>query len=67
MAYIGYNKLWESEINGIVSRRDELQDLSISQLKLEVHGTYKKDEKITINFEPTDDLDIINKSYLDKK
>ena len=45
MAYISYNKLWESEFDGIVSKRDKLQDANISQLKLEVHDTYKKDEK----------------------
>ena len=67
MAYISYNKLRESEFDGIVSKRDKLQDLNISQLKLEVHDTYKKDEKITTNFEPTDNTDVINKGYLDEK
>ena len=67
MAYISYNKLWESEFDGIVSKRDKLQDLNINQLKLEVHDTYKKDEKITTNFEATDDSDVINKSFLDEK
>ena len=66
MAYISYNKFWESEFDGIVSKRDKLQDLNISQLKLEVHDTYKKDEKLT-NFEPVDDSDVINKAYLDEK
>ena len=67
MAYISYNKLWESEFDGIVSKRDKLQDLNISQLKLEVHDTYKKDEKLTTNFEPVDDSDVINKGYSDSK
>ena len=67
MAYISYNKLWESEFDGIVSKRDKLQDLNINNLKLEVHDTYKKDEKQTTNFEPVDDLDVINKAYLDGK
>ena len=67
MAYISYNKLWESEFDGIVSRRGKLQDLNISQLKLEVHDTYKKDEKLTTNFESVDDSDVINKAYLDEK
>ena len=67
MAYISYNKLWESEFDGIVSKRDKLQDLNISQLKLEVHDAYKKDEKITTNFEPIDNSDVINKGYLDEK
>ena len=67
MAYISYNKLWESEFDGIVSKRDKLQDVNISQLKLEVHDTYKKDEKLTTNFEPVDNEDVINKAYLDSK
>ena len=67
MAYISYNKLWESEFDGIVSKRDKLQDLNINQLKLEVHDTYKKDEKITTNFEPIDNADVINKAYLDEE
>ena len=41
--------------------------MNINQLKLEVHHTYKKDEKITTNFEPTDNSDVINKAYLDEK
>ena len=67
MAYISYNKLWESEFDGIVSKRDKLQDANISQLKVEVHDTYEKDEKLTTNFEAVDDIDVINKGYLDSK
>ena len=67
MAYISYKKLWESEFDGIVSKRDKLQDLIIIQLKLEVHDTYKKDEKITTNFEAVDNEDVINKGFLDSK
>ena len=67
MAYISYNKLWESEVDGIVSKRDELQDLNINQLKLEVYDAYKKDEKLKTNFEPNDNEDVINKGYLDSK
>ena len=67
MAYISYKNLLESEFDGIVSKRDKLQDLNINQLKLEVHDTYKKDEKITTSFEPTDDSYVINKAHLDDK
>ena len=67
MAYISYKKLWESEFDGIVSQKDKLQDLNIIQLKLEVHDTQKEDEKITTDFEPTDDSDVMNKTYLDEK
>ena len=66
MAFISYNKIWESEFDGIVSKRDNLQGLYINQLKLEVHDTYKK-EKLTTTFEPTDDSDVINKDHLDAK
>ena len=67
MAYISYNKLWENEFDDIVSKTDELQDLNNNQLKLELYVTYKKGKKITTNFEPTDDSDVINKGYLDEK
>ena len=67
MAYISYNKLWESEFDGIVSKRDKLQDLNINRLKMEVHDTYKKDEKLTTNFEPSNIEDVISKGYLDEK
>ena len=67
MAYISYNRLWESEFDGIVSKRDKLQDSNINQLKLEVHDTYKKVEKITTNFEAVNDEDVINKGFLDEK
>ena len=67
MAYISYNRLWESEFDGIVSKRDKLQDSNINELKLEVHDTYKKDEKITTTFGAVNDEDIVNKGYLDEK
>ena len=41
MAYISYNKLWESEFDGIVSKSDKLQDANTNQLKLEVYDAYK--------------------------
>ena len=37
MIYISYNKLWESEIDNIVSKRNKLEYLNIYQIKLEVH------------------------------
>ena len=67
MAYISYNKLWESEFGGIVSKKDKLQDSNIDQLKLEIHDSFRKDEKITTNFEPIDNEDVVNKGYLDEK
>ena len=67
MAFISYNKLWESEFDGIVSKRDKLQHLNINQLKLEVHDTYKKDDNITTDFEPFNKEDVMNKGHLDEK
>ena len=59
--------LWESVFVNIVSKRNKVQDLNINQLKLEVHDSYKKDEKITTNFEAVNDEDVVNKGYLDEK
>ena len=67
MAYVSYNRFWESNLDGIVSKRDNLQGLFFNHIKLEVHDTYKKDEKISTKFEPVDNEDAINKAYLDEK
>ena len=61
MAFISYNKLWESQFDKSVSKEDKTQDMIINQLKLEVHDTYKKDEKTTTNFEPILYGDVKNK------
>ena len=45
MAYISYNKLWESEFDNIVSKKDKRQDLNNNQLKLEVQESYGKHKK----------------------
>ena len=44
MAYISYNKIWESEFDTIVSKKDKLQDMNINQINFQVHDTYRKDE-----------------------
>ena len=36
-------------------------------MKIGVIDTYKKVEKISTSFKPTDDTDVINKAYLDTK
>ena len=41
MAFISYNKLWESEFHIIVSKKHKLQDLNVSQIKLKLDYTYK--------------------------
>ena len=44
-----------------------MQDSNLNQLKLKVNDTYKEDEKVTTNFEPSEDSDVINKAHLDGK
>ena len=41
--------------------------MHINQLKLKLNETYKKDEKISTNFEAVNDEDVIKKGYLDEK
>ena len=36
-------------------------------MKLKVHDTYKRYQKITTNFEAVNDEDVVNKPYLDEK
>ena len=67
MAFISYNKLWESEFDNVVSKKDKVQDMKINQLKLQVHDRYKKDEKLSTNFEAVKVEDVINKAYLDER
>ena len=67
MAFFSYNELWESGFDGIVSKRDKIQDLYNNQLKLEVYDSFKKDEKITTTFVAVNDEDVINKAHPDKK
>ena len=57
----------ENKFDNIVSKRDKSQNKKINEIKLEVHDTYREDEKITTNFEPTDNTDVIHKPYLDEK
>ena len=45
MAHISYDKLWENEFDKIVSRKGKFQDMNIIQSKLELHDTFKKDER----------------------
>ena len=41
--------------------------MNTNHLKLEVHDSFKIDEKITTIFKAVNDPDIINKTYLDEK
>ena len=55
---------WQNEFDKTVSKKDKVQDMKINQLILEVHDTYKKKEKTTTNFEPSDESVFTNKAYL---
>ena len=67
MAHTSNNKLWGSGVDNIVSKKDKRKDLNFSQLNFEIYDTDKKDEKITTDFEPINNEDVINKAYLDEK
>ena len=67
MADISYNKLWESQFDNILFKKDKLQDMNVNQLKLEVHDTYKKDENIIMNLKLVIDESVISKTFLDEK
>ena len=43
-----------------------MQDGNVNQLKLKVNDTYERDEKISTNFEHSNDEGVINKIYLDE-
>ena len=67
MAYDSFNRHRESESDTIVSKKDKVQGLSFNQLKLEVHDTNEKDEKIATNFGAVNDEDVVIKSFADGK
>ena len=41
--------------------------MNISQLNFQVHASCKKDEKKTTDSEPSNNEDVLNKSYSDEK
>ena len=67
MAKIWYDNLWRIEFYNKASAKDKVQDLNLNEVKLKVNNACKKDEKLTTNFEPSDDSDVMNKAYLFKK
>ena len=44
-----------------------MQDINIEQLKLKVNKTNRNDDKLTPNFEPSNDEGVLSKIYLDEK
>ena len=63
MACMSYDKLWRSEFFNKVSAEERVQDIVPNELKLEGNDNYRKDRKITINFEAVNDEDVINKTF----
>ena len=56
-----------SEFDNIVSKKDKVQDSNNIKINFQVHGAYKRDEKITTDFEPINTEDVITRAYLDEK
>ena len=50
-----------------MSKIVKVEGIKTNQIKLEVIDTYKKDEQITTNFEPTVDSEVIKQSLLRRK
>ena len=67
MAPISYDYLWRSELHNSVSAKDKFQDMNLNQLEVEGNDIFKKDEKITTSFEPSNDENVLNRTYLDTK
>ena len=44
-----------------------MRDIKYSQIKLKVIDTFKKDEKITTNFENSDDSDFVKRASINKE
>ena len=57
----------EKEFDNIVSKKDKVQHINFNQLRLEVHDTYRKTEKIITYFIAVNDEDVIKKAYIDEK
>ena len=47
-----------------LSAKQGLKDLSLNQLKINLSKTYGKDERITTNFEASNDEKVVDKVYL---
>ena len=44
-----------------------MEDINLNHLKLKVNDTHRKNEKKTTKTEPSDDTDVIKKTYVDTK
>ena len=67
MEFESYETLWRSDVYNNVSAKNTVQVMNLDQIKLKVNDTYKKDDKITRSFEPSNDKNFIRKAYLETK
>ena len=67
MEFESYETLWRSDVYNNVSAKNTVQVMNLDQIKLKVNDTYKKDDKITWSFEPSNDKNFIRKAYLETK
>ena len=67
MAFISYDKLWESEVCNNVSAKPRVQNININKIDLNGNDTYKNDEKITTHFETSNTQDVLTRLYIDGK
>ena len=61
------DEIWRSGFHNKASEKDRMQDIPLNKLKFKVKDTYKKDEKITTNFNTSNPEDVINKGFLQTK
>ena len=64
---MGFNEWWRYELYNIVSADAGLQDMNLNKLKLNINESYKKDDKITRNYEPSNDEDVVKNAWRDTK
>ena len=55
MEYTSNDKLWRFEFYNNVSAKNREPDINLNRLKLKVNDTFRKGDKITTSFDPSDD------------
>ena len=66
-AHIGYDTISRSEFYSKTSAKYRVQNVNLNQFEIKAKDTFKKDERITTNFETSNDEDDNNKTNLDTK
>ena len=47
----------------ILSPQKVVQDINLNQVKLKANETFQQNEKVTTNFESSNDQDVVSKNY----